>query len=77
MLAHKGHKNKGVKVEKTLGDVLVETLSESLKSKGGQVANHCLCCGELIRPGLDFCTDDEPGLDICPDYSIFKTKEEK
>ena len=63
-------------MEKSLGDILLGTLSESLKPKGGQIENHCLQCGAVIPPGLDFCFDAEPGLDICPDYSIFK-KEEK
>lgn len=65
-------------MEKTLGDIIVGSLQETLKQRSVRTENHCLFCGEVIPPGFDFCTDTEPGLDICPDYSIFKkTKEEK
>jgi len=64
-------------VEKTLGNVIVGTLSESLKQRPVRTENHCLMCGRMIPPGLDFCTDQEPGLDICPDYSIFKKQKEE
>ena len=57
-----------MRMEKTLGDLLLGTLSESLLHKGAQIENHCLCCGKAIPPGFDFCAE----------YSIFnKDKEGK
>ena len=55
-------------MEKTLGEFIIGSITETLKLKP---VRNCPLCGEALPSGSDFCED------ICPDYSIFKTKEEQ